>query len=108
MIVTIPRNVSSTIREIRATERDGNYADVEFYFVRGGGEWHAFVIAEDLNAVLEAKSIGKAYWRVFRKKYKAPVKIEDPPLCHAWVPADPGGALTPAECLNVMPCDAHQ
>ena len=78
MIVTIPPDRSSTIREVRVTERDdGNYADVTVMFVRGGGEVHPFVIAEDLAALLEAKSIGTAYWRTFRKKYLTPVKIEE-------------------------------
>lgn len=107
MIVTIPPDRSTTIREVRATERDdGNYADVTVLFVKGGGERHPFVVAEDLIAMLDAKSIGTAYWRVFRKKYRSPVKIEAPEPCGAWIPDDDGQLAS--VCPNAMPCETHR
>lgn len=106
MIVTIPPDRSTTIREIRATERDdGNYSDVCVLFVRGGGEHHGFVVAKDLQAVLDAPSIGGAYWQVFRRKYRSPERFEEPELCGVWLSDDTGAFA--GICANVVPCETH-
>jgi hypothetical protein len=107
VILTIPPDRSSTIREVRATEReDGNFSDVIVSFTRGGSERHPFVVGDDLRDVLEAKSIGTTYWRVFRKKYKMPERVEDPPVCGAWMPDDV--RVVSGTCQSAVPCESHQ
>jgi hypothetical protein len=82
--VTVPINGSSAIREVSfVPSGDGNFRNVTFLFVNGGGETHTFVVGEDLSAVLEASSVGTHYWRVFRKKYKTPLIVEAEPTENA-------------------------